>query len=100
MADYRKVIIELAARYRLPAVYGLTSFAAEGGLAAYGINVLEQQRQAAEYVDRILHGEKAGDLPVEQLPTRYELIINLKTAKALGVTMPQTLLLTADEVIE
>ena len=85
LADYRKLIIELAARYRLPAVYGLTSFAAEGGLAAYGINVLEQERQAAEYVDRILHGEKAGDLPVQQ-PTRYELIINLKTAKALGLT--------------
>ena len=68
-------------------------------MAAYGINVLEQQRQAAEYVDRILHGEKASDLPVQQ-PTRYELIINLKTAKALGLTMPQTLLLTADGVIE
>lgn len=99
LADYRKLIIELAARYRLPAVYGLTSFVAEGGLAAYGINVLEQERQAAEYVDRILHGEKAGDLPVQQ-PTRYELIINLKTARALGLTVPQTLLLTADEVIE
>ena len=91
MRPDRCQIIELAARYQLPAVYGLTSFAAEGGLAAYGINVLEQQRQAAEYVDRILHGEKAGDLPVQQ-PTRYELIINLKTAKALGLTMPQTLL--------
>jgi putative ABC transport system substrate-binding protein len=99
LADYRKLIIELAARYRLATVYGLTSFAAQGGLAAYGINVLDQERLAAEYVDRILHGEKAGDLPVQQ-PTRYELIINLKTAKALGLTVPQTLLVAADQVIE
>ena len=94
-----QLIIELAARYRLATVYGLTSFAAQGGLAAYGINVLDQERLAAEYVDRILHGEKPGDLPVQQ-PTRYELIINLKTAKALGLTVPQTLLVAADQVIE
>jgi putative tryptophan/tyrosine transport system substrate-binding protein len=99
LADYRKLIIELAARYQLPAVYGLTSFAEQGGLVAYGVNVLEQERQSAEYVDRILHGEKAGDLPVQQ-PTRYELVINLKTAKALGLNIPHSLLVIADEVIE
>ena len=99
LSEYRKLIIDLAARYRLPAIYGLLSFAAQGGLAAYGINVPEQFRQAAEYVDRILRGEKAGDLPVQQ-PTKYELVINLKTATALGLEVPPSLLATADEVIE
>ena len=99
LSEYRKLIIDLAARYRVPAIYGLLSFAAQGGLAAYGINVPEQFRQAAEYVDRILRGEKAGDLPVQQ-PTKYELVINLKTATALGLEVPPSLLATADEVIE
>jgi putative ABC transport system substrate-binding protein len=99
LSEYRKLIIDLAARYRLPAIYGLSSFAAQGGLAAYGINVTEQFRQAAEYVDRILRGEKAGDLPVQQ-PTKFELVINLKTATALGLEVPPSLLATADEVIE
>jgi len=97
--EYRKLIIELAARYRLPAIYGLPIFAAQGGLASYGTNSSTQFRPAAEYVSRILRGEKAGDLPVQQ-PTKYELIINLKTAKALGLTIPESFLLLADEVIE
>ena len=96
---YRKLITELAARYRLPAIYGLSLFTAQGGLASYGINFSEQFRQAADYVDRILRGEKAGDLPVQQ-PTKYELIINLKTAKGLGLEIPARLMALADEVIE
>jgi putative ABC transport system substrate-binding protein len=99
LVGYRELIIELAARYRLPAIYGLSSFTDQGGLATYGVNVAEQFRQAAEYVDRILRGEKAGDLPVQQ-PTKYELIINLKTAKALGLTIPESFMLRADKVIE
>jgi putative tryptophan/tyrosine transport system substrate-binding protein len=92
-------IIWLAARDRLPAIYGTSFFATEGGLASYGINGSEQFRQAAEYVDRILRGEKAAELPVQQ-PTKYELIVNLKTAKALGLEVSPTLLARADEVIE
>jgi putative tryptophan/tyrosine transport system substrate-binding protein len=99
LSDYRKSIIELAARYRLPAIYGFSFFATEGGLASYGIKGSEQFRQAADYVNRILRGEKAGELPVQQ-PTKYELAINLKTAKTLGFTVPSSLLATADEVIE
>jgi putative tryptophan/tyrosine transport system substrate-binding protein len=95
----RKSIIALAASHRLPAVYPLPLFAADGGLVAYGPNVVDQFRQAASYVDRILKGEKPDDLPV-QAPTKYELAINLKTAKALGLAVPTSLLATADEVIE
>jgi putative tryptophan/tyrosine transport system substrate-binding protein len=95
----RKLIIELAARFRLPAIYGHRAFTAEGGLACYGFKFSEQFRQAAEYVDRILRGEKVGDLPVQE-PTKYELVINLKTAKALGLEIPQPMLLLADDVIE
>jgi putative ABC transport system substrate-binding protein len=96
---HRELIIRLAAQYRLPAVYPLRIFAADGGLISYGPDVVDQSRRAASYVDRILKGEKAADLPV-QAPTKYELIINLKTAKALGLTVPQSLLGRADEVIE
>jgi putative tryptophan/tyrosine transport system substrate-binding protein len=96
---HRDLIVTLAARHKLPAVYPERSFAAAGGLISYGPNYGDQFRRAAGYVDRILKGEKPADLPV-QAPTKYELIINLKTAKALGLTMPQTLLSTADEVIE
>ena len=86
-------------RYKLPAVFPRRSFVAAGGLISYGPNFADQDRRAAGYVDRILRGEKPADLPV-QAPTKYELVINLKTAKALGLTITEKLLATADEVIE
>jgi putative tryptophan/tyrosine transport system substrate-binding protein len=95
----RKLIMDLAARHRVPAIYGFPALAAEGGLIYYNVEFIDQYRSAAGYVARILHGEKAGDLPVQQ-PARFELRINLKTAKALGLTVPQTMLVAADEVIE
>jgi putative ABC transport system substrate-binding protein len=96
---HRELIAALATRYRLPAIYPLRSFADGGGLFSYGFDQDDQFRQAAPYVDRILKGEKPGDLPI-QLPTKYQLVINLKTAKALGIIVPPTLLARADEVIE
>jgi putative tryptophan/tyrosine transport system substrate-binding protein len=93
------VIIGLAARYRLPAVYTNKFMVAKGGLMSYGVLAIEQYRLAASYVDRILRGVKPGDLPV-QTPTKYETVVNLKTANALGLTMPAGLLVAADEVIE
>jgi len=93
------LIITLAARYKLPAVYFNRSFVAAGGLVSYGPDFVDQYRRAPQYVDRILKGEKPANLPV-QAPTKYELIINLKTAKALGLTVPQSLLARADGVIE
>ena len=96
---HRKLIIALAARQRLPAVYAFRFMAADGGLISYGPNSIDPYRRAATYVDRILKGEKPGDLPV-QVPTKYELVVNLKTAKALGFEVPTTVLARADEVIE
>ena len=99
---HRDLIIALAARYRLPAIYARAAAPRRGGLLSYGMNgieMIDNYRKAAEYVDRILRGEKPADLPV-QAPTKYELVINLKTAKALGLTVPLALQVQADEVIE
>jgi putative ABC transport system substrate-binding protein len=99
MNAHRALIIKLASRHRLPTMYALRSATADGGLMSYGVDILELFRQAAKYADRILRGEKPAELPV-QLPTKFELVINLKAAKALGLDVPPSLLATADEVIE
>jgi putative ABC transport system substrate-binding protein len=96
---HRAQLVELAAESRLPAIYGLKEFVVAGGLVAYGVDIRDSARRAAEYVDKILKGAKAGDLPIQQ-PTKFELVINLKTAKALGLSIPQSLLVRADEVIQ
>ncbi len=97
--SHRKLFIELAARYSLPTIYALRAAVTDGGLMSYGVDLIELFRQAAIYADRILKGEKPADLPV-QLPTKFELVVNLKTARTLGVDIPHSLLATADEVIE
>jgi putative ABC transport system substrate-binding protein len=97
--SHRKQIIALAAQHRLPTIYAIRYFAADGGLLSYGPSILGMIRQVASYVDRILKGEKPADLPV-QGPTKFELVLNLKTAKALGLSVPDKLFSTADEVIE
>jgi putative ABC transport system substrate-binding protein len=96
---HRNVIIALAARHRLAAVYPYSYFIRAGGLISYGPNYVDMYRQAAGYVDRVLKGERAADLPV-QAPTKYETVLNMKTAKALGIDVPTSILLRADEVIE
>jgi putative ABC transport system substrate-binding protein len=96
---HRARIILAAARSNVPAVYSYATFARDGGLLSYGFDFADPFRRAASYVDRILRGEKPGDLPV-QFPTKYEMVVNLTTAKALGLTVPQSILLRADEVIE
>ena len=98
-AAHRKLIIRLAARYKLPSIYSYRYYAVDGGLITYGPSPNDAVRRAAGYVDRILKGEEPAHMPV-QAPTKYELVINLKTAKALGLTIPQSLLATADEIIE
>ena len=96
---HRAPIISAAARNNVPAVYSQSFFARDGGLLSYGVDQVDIFRRAAAYVDRILRGAKPGDLPV-QFPTKFEMVVNLKTAKALGLTVPQSILLRADEVIE
>jgi putative tryptophan/tyrosine transport system substrate-binding protein len=96
---HRAQIVSLAARHRVPAMYGIRDFVDAGGLVSYAASLRDLWRRAASYVDRILKGARTGDLPIEQ-PTTFELVVNLKTAKALGVTIPQSVLLRADEVIE
>jgi putative ABC transport system substrate-binding protein len=92
-------IISAAARNNVPAVYNLSRFVREGGLLSYGVDSVDHYRRAASYVDRILRGEKPGDLPV-QFPTKYEMVVNRKTATALGLAIPPSIMLRADEVIE
>ena len=96
---HRELIIELAVRHRLPSVYNVREFSARGGLISYGPDLQDRLRQAASYIDRILKGEKPADLPV-QAPTKYELVINLKAAKALGVSLPLALIARADDLIQ
>ena len=99
MGVHRKAVIELTARHEIPLMYYLRDAPAKGGLISYGIDFIDQFQQTASYVDLILRGAKPIDLPV-QVPTKYELVINLKTAKTLGLTVPQSILIRADEAIE
>jgi putative tryptophan/tyrosine transport system substrate-binding protein len=95
----RITILKLAAQHQLPAIYSLRALATEGGLLSYSADLVDQSRRAASYVDRLVHGAKVADLPV-QFPTKYQLAVNMKTAKAIGLTIPEAFLLHADELIE
>jgi ABC-type uncharacterized transport system substrate-binding protein len=95
----RELIIASAARHRVPAVYGFRNMAVEGGLMSYGVDLVDLYRRSADYVDRILKGVQPSELPI-QAPTRFELVVNLKTAKAMGLNIPESFLVRADEVIE
>ena len=99
MVAHRAPIVSAEVRNNVPAVYSLSDFARDGGLLSYGVDLVDNFRRSASYVDRILRGEKPGDLPV-QFPTKFEMAVNLKTAKTLGLAVPQSILLRADEVIE
>jgi len=99
IASYRRRIVDFAAKHRLPSMYPTRDFVIAGGLMFYGGSIAEMYRRGAAYVDRILKGTKPADLPVEQ-PIKFDMVINLKTAKSLGMSIPQSLLLRADEVIE
>jgi len=99
MFVHRHALVDLAAAHRIPAVYEFNNFVELGGLMSYGVNIPEMQRRAAVFMDKILKGARPADLPVEQ-PTKFDLAINLKTAKTLGLTVPQSLLLRADQVIQ
>jgi putative tryptophan/tyrosine transport system substrate-binding protein len=99
MFAHRKALADLAAEHRIPAMYEVQNFVESGGVMSYGVNVAEMQRRAAGYVDKILKGAKPADLPIEQ-PTKFDLVINLKTAKALGLTVSPSLLGRADQIIE
>ena len=96
---HRTRLAELAAKYHLPTMHGVKEYVVAGGLMSYGVNTIDYVERAASYVDKILRGADPSDLPIEQ-PTKFELVINLKTAKALGLTIPQSLLLRADQVIQ
>src|SRR4051812_2356134 len=95
----RRTVLQLAAQHRLPAIYSLKALVSDGGLLSYSADFVEQHRRAASYIDRILRGAKIADLPV-QWPTKYQLIVNVKTAKAIGLAIPEAFLLQADELIE
>jgi putative tryptophan/tyrosine transport system substrate-binding protein len=95
----RALVIELAARHRLPAIYGFRNMAVEGGLMSYGADLVDMLRRSAKYVDRILKGEKPSELPI-QSPVKFDLVVNIKTAKSLNLTIPEAFLLRADELIE
>ncbi len=97
--EYRTKVVELARRHRLPDMYEIRAFADAGGLVSYGPDIADGYRRAATFVDKILRGARPGDLAIEQ-PSKFELVINLKTAKALGITIPQSILVRADEVIQ